>query len=130
VAETTLLGILIQYVAPTLLGGIGGLLTPFGQWGIEQRRQRLQARRDLVSTWRKTLIPLLNAEPQAEVGTAGYRYAFMQNENYASLRPHLRPEVVKQLEGQTVHVVVGDIPFPRTLIVEEIGRIERQWNLV
>jgi len=128
--ETTWLDIFTRYVIPPLLGGAGGIITICGQWGIEKRRQKLQARHDLVSAWRKTLVPLLNAQPETTVADGTYRYAFMYDENYASLRPHLRPEVVKQLEGQTIHMVLGGPAFPRTLIFEEIACIEKKWNLV
>ena len=128
--ETTWLDIVTRYVIPPLLGGAGGIITIYGQWGIEKRRQKLQAQRDLVSTWRKALVPLLNAQPETTVADGSYKYAFMYDENYASLRPHLRPEVVKRLEGQTIQVVLGGPAFPRTLIIEEIARIEKKWNLV
>jgi hypothetical protein len=122
-ADTNWLGTLIQYVVGPVVVIIIGWL------GVEKWRKQRQERRDLVSTWRNTLVPLLNAEPQATVGAGDYRYAFMRNENYASLRQHLRPEVVKQLEGETVHIAKDGPPFPRTLILDEIARIARQWNI-
>ena len=130
VVESTWLDIVTRFVIPPLLGGAGGLITIYAQWGIEQQRQKLQARRDLISGWRKALIPLLNANPETTVAGGSYKYAFMYDEGYASLRPHLRPEVVRQLEGQTIQIVLDGPAFPRTLIIEEIGRIEKEWRLV
>jgi hypothetical protein len=120
-ADTNLLGTLIQVVRP-VVGFFGGI-------GAEKWRKQRQERRDRVSTWEKTLVPLLHTEPQTEVGTGDYRYAFMRNENYESLRRHLRPEVVKQLEGPVVHIAKDGPPFPRTVILDEIARIKKQWGI-
>ena len=54
----------------------------------------------------------------------------MDHESYASLRPHLKPELVRKLEGSTIQVVLGGPPFPRNEIMEEIARIEREWQLI
>ena len=70
---------------------------------------------------------MLSRKQPWQMGLTG---TLMYDENYASLRPHLRPEVVKQLEGQTIHMVLGGPAFPRTLIIEEIACIEKKWNLV
>ena len=126
----TWLDIFTRYVIPPLLGGAGGIITIYGQWGIEKRRQKLQARREIVSEWRKTLIPLLIAKPETSVGGSASKHTFMDHESYASLRPHLKPELVRKLESSTIHVVLGGPPFPRNEIIEEIARIEREWQLI
>jgi hypothetical protein len=128
--ETTWLDVLTRYVIPPLLGGAGGLLTIYGQWGIEKRRQKLQARRDLVIEWRRNLIPLLTREPQTNAGKGTGKYAFMDHESYASLRPHLTEDLRIKLENKVIHVTLGGPPFPLTEIMEEIARIERRWNLI
>ena len=78
----------------------------------------------------KSLIPAIDAEPQVSIGTGRYKYAFMHNKHYLTLRPYLRPEVVKQLEGELTTITKGDPPFPRKLIVEEIERIAKEWDVV
>ncbi|WP_028136326.1 hypothetical protein [Bradyrhizobium japonicum] len=129
-AEATWLDIFTRYVIPPLLGGAGGILTVYGQWGIEKRRQRLQARRDLVNAWRKDLIPLLTSYPATRGGGGENKYAFMDHESYSSLRPHLRPDLRTELENTVVHVNVGGPAFPRQAIMDEIARIERKWRLL
>jgi hypothetical protein len=121
--DTSVIVSLVQFVIGPVVGFFGGI-------GVEKWRKQRQERRDLVSTWRNTLVPLLNAEPQVNIGTGDYRYAFMRDENYASLRQYLRPEVVKQLEGELTTITKGDPPFPRKLIVEEIERIAKEWDVV
>jgi hypothetical protein len=56
------------------------------------------------------------------------KFAFMRWPVYASLRPHLTRDTLQKLEGeQRTIYAVGD--FPRRNLIEEIGRIEREWKL-
>ncbi|MET4242705.1 hypothetical protein [Bradyrhizobium sp. RT10b] len=128
--ETSWLDIFTRYVIPPLLGGAGGIITVYGQWGIEKRRQKMQARRDLVAEWRKNLIPLLIAKPETRGGGPESKYAFMDHESYASLRPHLRSDLRAKIEDSVIRVNVGGPAFPRSAIMDEIARIERQWCLI
>jgi hypothetical protein len=126
--EATWLDVITRYVLPPLLGGAGGLITIWANWGIEQRRQKLAARRALIADWRKHLVPLLGGPQDMESGTS--KYPFMRNEHYASLRPHLPSDVLKSLEGGTIMIVVGGDNYPRKVIIEQIARIERDWKLI
>ena len=60
---------------------------------------------------------------------------------YASLRPHLSKEAIKKIEDPTMGLVLnrGGVPpsesylayrFPLKIFIDEIARIEREWNLV
>ena len=111
-------------------GAIGSVLTAWFGWGIEKQRMRVQRRRDYVDTWRRELLPAFDG-PQ-EHGGGSMKYPFMRLPAYASLRPHLRKDFVKQLEQSARTIVLareGDV-FPRRELIEEIGRIEREWKLV
>ena len=57
--EATWLDILTRFVLPPLLGGVGGLVTIWANWGIEKRKQRLQRQRELITGWRLELIPMV-----------------------------------------------------------------------
>jgi hypothetical protein len=126
--EANWLDIITRYVLPPILGGAGGLITIWANWGIEKRRQKLPARRALVADWRKNLIPLLGGPQDMEAGTS--KYPFMRNEHYSSLRPNIQPDLIKKLEGGTIIIVVGGDNYPRKVIIEEIARIEKKWNLI
>ena len=52
---------LTRFVLPPILGGAGGLIGVYANWGIEKRRQRLARRRELVTGWRMNLVPLTTA---------------------------------------------------------------------
>jgi hypothetical protein len=116
----------------------GGLLTSYVQWGFEKRKQILQRRRELVTGWRMNLLPLVEGR---EVLWAGDRKTkLLSSPYYASLRPHLSADAIKKLERDHLKIVVHvdktkpsndwAYHFPLNLLVEEIGRIERQWKLV
>jgi hypothetical protein len=116
---------LTRFVLPPILGGAGGLISVYANWGIEQQRQRLARRRELVTGWRMNLIPMLSRSPDSEKLLS----ALFASPYYGSLRPHLRTEVLRRLEGKSRVAVVGE-NFPLEPILNEIGRIEREWKLV
>jgi hypothetical protein len=71
------------------------------------------------------LIPLINRNPDF----ATLVPKLDDSPYYASLRPHLKPELLNRLEGKSRIAVAGE-RFPYELIANEIGRIEREWKLV
>jgi hypothetical protein len=119
------LKIFIQYVLPSLLGGTG-LLAIWYNWRIEKERQRLTRRRELVDSWRSELLHDWNRwDHLTDLGQL--TAAITNTAAYASLRPHLSQEFRSRLEGRQRMLGGG---YPRTHLIEEIGRIEREWNLV
>jgi hypothetical protein len=114
-----------RYVLPSALAIGTGLFSPWAGWGIEKRRQRLERRRELVTAWRMNLIPLIKRNPDREA----LRPKLMESPYYASLRPHIKPELLRRIEGKSRVAVAGE-DFPYEIFVGEIGRIEREWKLV
>jgi hypothetical protein len=53
----------------------------------------------------------------------------MRTKQYSSLRPHLREEIIKGLEGRAIKISLGD-NYQKRAILDEIARIERDWGLV
>jgi hypothetical protein len=129
-AEISWLDIITRYVIPPILGGAGGLITIYAQWGIEKRRQKLQARRDLIAKWRLELIPALTSTSGTSSAASGSKYAFMDLEAYSSLHPHLSAALRNKLEDGVIRINMGGLPFPRVAIMDEIARIEKEWQLI
>lgn len=125
--ESTLLDIVTRYVLPPILGGAGGLIVIWANWGIEKERSRIQARRALVTEWRDVIVPLLEGPQDLQEGIG--KYPFMRTKQYSSLRQHLKKETVKELEGRAIKISLGD-NYLKRVILEEIARIERDWGLV
>jgi hypothetical protein len=117
--------VFIQYVLPSLLGG-SGLLAILYNWRIEKERQRISHRRDLVDSWRRELLHDWK-EWDGLVTMGDLTNAITRSPAYASLRPHLTEAFRRKLEGRQLTLGGG---YPRTDLIEEIGRIEREWKLV
>jgi hypothetical protein len=140
--EASALDIITRYVLPPILGGAGGLITIWANWGIEKRKQRLERQRELITGWRMTLIPMIGQPQDPAMVWAGERQrAVMTSPFYASLRPHLSESAIAQIENPVIRIFVRMDPkavptndwnhhFPLKIFVDEIGRIERKWRLV
>jgi hypothetical protein len=116
----------------------GSFLTSHVQWGFEKKKQILQRRRELVTGWRMNLLPLVEGREVLWVGEG--KTKLLSSPYYASLRPHLSTDAIKRIERDHLKLVVHldrtkptndwAFHFPLNLLVEEIGRIEKQWKLV
>lgn len=123
-ADISLFDFLTRFILPPILGGAGGLITVYANWGIEKRRARLAQQKEHIATWRNELLPLLRPGVTftPEIGSQ-----FMAVTAFASLEPHLSRELRKKMLSDTIYVG-GD--FPRRQLIEEIGRLEKRWGLV
>jgi hypothetical protein len=116
----------------------GSLLTSYVQWGFEKKKRILQRRRELVTGWRMNLLPL--AEGREVLWLGDRKTRLLSSPYYASLRPHLTAEAIKELEHDHLKLMVcidkskpvndWAYHFPVNLLVQEIGRIEKRWKLV
>lgn len=108
-------------------GAVVGMIGAAFAYFLERRRSLFTHRRALVEQWRKELLPAFESPQQ--LGKGSTKYPFMRLPAYASLRPHLSPKFLKRLEGnEIVFSLNGD--FPRRALIEEIARIEKDWQLV
>ena len=82
-------------------------------------------RRQQIAAWRKAV----EAERYDFVD---YRSMFLSSAAYASLRPHLLPEVVKKIEAPRTLYVGGARGgnVRQYMLLDEITRIEREWRLI
>jgi hypothetical protein len=115
----------LQYVIPALLGFAGGIFGAWTQWGIEQRRQRLNQRRIFVSEWRGVLVPAFS---EAEGEWDSKRRKILTSVSYSSIRPHLSKDAKENFEAERT-MFVGEAALTK-MLNDEIGRIESKWKLV
>jgi hypothetical protein len=108
-----LVDVVTRFILPPLLGGAGGLITVYANWGIEKQRQRLARRRELVTGWRMNLLPMLG---EGEIDWGTQKGKILASPFYASLRPHLSAKLVNDMRSERVIFVGGD--FPRTALIE------------
>ena len=106
--ETTWLDILTRFVLPPLLGGVGGLVTIWANWGIEKRKQRLQRQRELITGWRLELLPMVaSSQDSPEIWADQSKRKVLSTPFYASLRPRLSEAAVKKIEDPTMGLVLS-----------------------
>jgi hypothetical protein len=134
--------IVLPYVLTFALGVAAGLFSPWAYWGLQKRKQRLHGRRELVTAWRHELIPMVaSSQDLPEIWGGPKQAKVLSSPCYASLRPHLSKEAIKKIEDPTLGLVLnrGGAPpseshlayrFPLKIFIDEIARIEREWNLV
>jgi hypothetical protein len=125
---------------------VGAILGPYINWGIEKRKQKLAYQRELITKWRAMVEDI--ASRQLEKNEPLIRLLEL-NANYFSLKPHLSELTIKMIgaddsdfakasewhmryeqrhpehERQVAHTTRAF----RSL-VDEIGRIEKSWDLV
>jgi hypothetical protein len=121
--------VVTRFVLPPILGGAGGLIGVYANWGIEQQRQRLARRRELVTGWRMNLVPLISGRSPSDSDPEELRSGLFASPYYASLRPHLSVNLKRRIEVENRTIVIGE-DFPLGPILDEIGQIERKWRLV
>jgi hypothetical protein len=128
----------IKALGGPLLGFIfGSLLTSYVQWGFEKKKQILLRRRELITGWRMTLIPMIAQPQNLPVIWAGERQrAVMSSPYYASLRPHLSANAIEKIEDPMMKVFLHvdktkmqahdwNHQFPLKIFIDEIDRIEK-----
>jgi len=121
--ESSFLDILTRSVLPPVLGGGAGFFTVYANWGIEKRRQRLAQRKEHIASWRKELLPLV---PPNTGWHGELAFQAMASPAFASLEPHLSPELLTKMRDEPTVRIGGD--FPRRDLITEIGRLEKRWG--
>lgn len=130
--------------ASAVVGGvITAIVAPHIAWGIEKKKQRFELRKKLVADWRRMINRVVfQYEHQPEGSDASLVEVLEGHEDYYSLKPHLSDSVlhtINSLRDEVGHVRIVQsgqtkrINPPSTLVsilVKEIARIEKGWELV
>jgi hypothetical protein len=115
---------IVQYVVPALLGLVGGvvgsLVAPWVQWAIEQRRSRMNNRRELIKTWREDVERFTWDQGD-----------FRLTATYSKIKPHLGDEVGRSLQtGEPLSTEDGREVWHKEMLLDEAARIEKEWGLI
>ena len=100
-----------------------GTLGSLGYRG-EARRGRLNSRRVLIQAVREIV------EKEEQIKLPG----LINTATYSAIRPHLKPEVRQSLESDVIEVIpespVGRTLTHKNMVLDEMTRLEREWNLL
>jgi hypothetical protein len=118
------LKIALVAAASAIAGGfITGIIAPHIAWGIEQKKQRMAYRRELIANWRSTLTMVLkDCESNPDQG-----YFWRRVEKFASftsLRPQLSTDSHKEMRA------INDNHECYLFLIKKVGEIEKKWELL
>ena len=111
--------VVIPAIAGLVSGGIASLVAPWVNWRIEQKREKLAYKRALIRRWREFLAT--DFDQLAFTGTAVY----------SEIRPHLSSSTRESIEGNKITVRLGrGGNLIHSLVLDDIARLEKEWDLV
>ena len=123
-------------------GALGGAVVAWSNWGIEKRRQKLNYQHELIAAWRK-LISSSQATYRKVQSTSEVSFAEIieGSSDYFSLKPHLSQNAIDALKNEKnqegIVVAVGGRGVEINpcdaivaLLVDDVARIEAEWDLV
>lgn len=105
----------------------GGFIGPYINWGIEKRKQKLAKQRELVNKWRRMVedgIKRVKANNEDMENNDTRLIDQIENtHDFYSLIPYIQGgrEILRQHSGDR------DLTH---FLIDEIGRIEKEWKLV
>lgn len=121
--DASLINALIAGSVGLVTGAIGSLIAPWIQWGVEKKRKKHDRRVELISQWRQILM-----SPEFS------REAIINHPLYGPLRDRLNEKIRREIERPANHFVVT-LYSPinsrdRNLVLQEVARIEKEWDLI
>lgn len=115
--------IIIPAIAGLISGTIASLIAPWVTWGIEKQKLKREYQIKLVSEW-KNIILRSDFE----------RGLILGDPSYGTLSSLLSKEVKAKLErpSNQISVMMNSAvnDHDKIMLIHEIGRIEREWDLV
>ncbi len=124
--DPTILSAIIGGVTGLITGTIASLFAPWINWGIEKRKLRLAAQRELIKAARLTL----ESTPD--------RKEFRESTIYSQIRPFLSEDTRIKIETDTpgIQAHVGEdgeisvgIKF-KPLVLTDLQILEKKWKLL
>lgn len=114
---------IISGVIGLITGGIGSLIAPWMNWGIEKKRLRYGRRVIIINE-----LKLIASEKEFD------RIKFINSSNYRLVRNYFSSETIKDIERPLNHIIaiIGNpaIDVLRSKVLEDIARIEKIWGII
>ena len=111
--------VVIPAITGLLSGAIASLIAPWINWRIEQKREKLAYRRATIRRWRDFL-----ANEFDQLGFSGTAI-------YSEMRSHLSKATRDSIEADKITVRLGrGGNVIHSLVLDEIARLEKEWDLL
>src|SRR5437667_1750876 len=114
---------LIGGLTGVITGGIASIISPWANWGIEKRKEKLAYRRELIRKWRVMIAELYKISPMKLPEPKVFGDQIIQKPDWSSLQAHISPELFQEIKNHWAHYEFGDIHngiLPK--IADENGR--------
>ena len=96
---------------------------------MKEQKNDVEYRRSLIARWRKMVHEAADQhdDTKKDVSTSTL---LERHEDYYSLRPHLPHETITQIARTTTFIAGSTISTPLKLILDDIDRLEKEWQLI
>ncbi len=145
--DDKILTAVIGAIAGLISGSIASIIAPWVNWRIEQRKQKLAYRRELISKWRAMIFHIVSIyESDEETNAETFFDLLNREQDYLSLKQHISNETFEKLSKAditpgVINVVVrgglhsgseriNPIDNFASILTDEVSRIEKEWDLV
>ncbi len=91
------------------------------------KEQKNEYRRIHISEWRRMVQEISNAHNGSDKPVS---YLLERYEAYYSLKPRLSQKTISEIAHNRTVIVGSTIDAALELIIQEIGRIEKEWGLI
>ena len=126
------MSVIVSAIVALVAGAIGSLVAPWVNWGVEKRRQRFERRKEMVESWRQLLrdVSEFTVVENEDVRYAPLIGLLSAHAAYFSLQPHLSQETRDAIEATRRRFWGCEhVQIAFDLLVRDINRIERDWDL-
>ncbi len=115
---------LILAIAGLISGTLASLVAPWINWGIERKREQLNAKRLLLQDVRDKPNLLEHN-----------KRAFRESIEYSRIRPYLTRKLIDEIETNDITMIVEDEKIKgmldfRRMVLKEITALEKKWKLI
>ena len=118
---------IIVPVITFVAGGILTLLLPWNTWFIENKKQNKPIVKKKIIQWRKMVYEVSNTQANSDKSIS---YLLERHEAYYSLRPHLTHNTIMEIARTRTFISGSTIDASLSFIINEIARLEKEWELI
>jgi hypothetical protein len=126
--DTTIKVAIIVAISALITAIITNFLAPRINWGLEKKKDRLRKQHELIEQWRSMIEELMQyyisfTNPDKEGNLLQPQDWLKGEKRFYSLKPYLSKESFERIDSGDMYGLVD-------VLIEEVSRIESEWELV